>query len=159
MNFDELLQSVLQEARAAGIPVSSHIAPHVERNTRAKKRYGRCIKKRDGYQIELSAYLEQADSAFVRTVLAHEVMHTCPGCMNHGASWKRYAAKMRDRYGYEITRTSGYPLLPEKEPPAARYMLQCTACGTKFPRQKLSRLVQEPSRYRCRCGGRLIRLF
>lgn len=159
MNFDEMLKSVTAEARALGIPVADTIRPQVQRNTRAKKRFGRCIHTAGTYTVEISAYLENADETFVRTVLAHEVLHTCPGCMNHGAAWKRYAALMRQQYGYAIARTASNTLLPETEPPAARYVLQCTACGAVFPRQKKSRLVQYPNRYRCKCGGKLTRLL
>lgn len=159
MDFDGMLQTVLLQAREAGIPVAEQIDPRVQLNTRAKKRYGRCLCRAGRYTIELSAYLEDADSSFVYTVLAHEVLHTCPGCMNHGAHWKLYAARMRERYGYPIERTASYGLLPEQKPAPTRYMLQCTVCGAVFPRQKKSKLVQHPGRYRCKCGGKLIRLF
>lgn len=154
-----MLETVILQAREAGIPVPESIEPHVRLNTRAKKRYGRCVCAAGKYTIELSARLENADSSFVNTVLAHEVLHTCAGCMNHGAQWKQYAARMRERYGYSIERTSSYPLAPEQEPLAARYILQCTVCGAVFPRQKKSRLVLYPGRYRCRCGGTLRRLL
>ena len=93
MDFDAALQHVLEQVRAAGIPASAQIDPQVRVNTRAKKRYGRCIFRDRRYEIELSARLQAADSSVVHTVLAHEVLHTCPGCMNHGARWKQYAAK------------------------------------------------------------------
>ena len=106
MDFDAALQHVLEQVRAAGIPASAQIDPQVRVNTRAKKRYGRCIFRDGRYEIELSARLQAADSSVVHTVLAHEVLHTCPGCMNHGARWKQYAAKMGERYGYSIQRTA-----------------------------------------------------
>ena len=43
MNFDEMLKSVTAEARALGIPVADTIRPQVQRNTRAKKRFGQII--------------------------------------------------------------------------------------------------------------------
>lgn len=157
MDFDAMLRAVLEQVRAAGIPAAAQIDPHVRLNTRAKKRYGRCICKNGRYEIELSAHLVHAESPFVYTVLAHEVLHTCPGCMNHGPLWKQYAARMGERYGYSIARTAQYALVPET-PREAPYLLQCAACGTLFPRQRMSRSVREPGRYRCRCGGTLLRL-
>lgn len=157
MDFDAMLRAVLEQVRTAGIPAAARIDPHVRLNTRAKKRYGRCICKNGRYEIELSAHLVHADSSFVYTVLAHEVLHTCPGCMNHGPLWKQYAARMRERYGYLIARTAQYALVPEA-PREAPYLLQCAACGTLFPRQRMSRSVRESGRYRCRCGGKLLRL-
>lgn len=94
MDFDAMLRAVLEQVRAAGIPAAAQIDPHVRLNTRAKKRYGRCICKNGRYEIELSAHLVHAESPFVYAVLAHEVLHTCPGCMNHGPLWKQYAARM-----------------------------------------------------------------
>ena len=157
MEFDAMLRAVLEQVRAAGIPAAAQIDPQVRLNTRAKKRYGRCICKNGRYEIELSAHLVHADSSFVYTVLAHEVLHTCPGCMNHGPHWKQYAARMGERYGYSIARTAQYALVPGA-PREAPYLLQCAACGTLFPRQRMSRSVREPGRYRCRCGGKLLRL-
>ena len=95
MDFDAMLRAVLEQVCAAGIPAAARIDPQVRLNTRAKKRYGRCICKNGWYEIELSAHLVHADSSFVYTVLAHEVLHTCPGCMNHGPLWKQYAARTR----------------------------------------------------------------
>lgn len=158
MDFDAALQHVLEQVRAAGIPASTQIDPQVRVNTRAKKRYGRCIFRDGRYEIELSARLQAADSSVVHTVLAHEVLHTCPGCMNHGARWKQYAAKMGERYGYSIQRTADYGLQPAQPPTEIRYLLRCTSCGVVFARQRMSKLVRFPGRYRCRCGGRLQRL-
>ncbi len=158
MDFNSLLQAVLKEMRAAGIPVSERVAPEVRVNTRAKKRYGCCVKAGDGFVIELSAFLFEAEESTVRTVLAHELLHTCPGCMNHGPQWKRYAAAVRERLGYAVTRTASYPVLPEHPPQPPKYILRCEQCGAVITRQKRSALVEHPSRYRCRCGGKLRRV-
>lgn len=158
MDFDALLQSVAAELREAGIPVSSETEQQVRVNRRAKKRYGSCIRKGKSFVIELSAYLENAEEKIVRTVLAHELLHTCPGCLNHGARWKAYAAQARTRCGYETARTASYGVLPKTEPKPVKYLLQCQSCGALIPRQRMSRLVRAPWRYRCKCGGKLKRI-
>lgn len=157
MDFYEILQTVILQAKAAEIPISERIDPHVAVNTRAKKRYGRCIYKNGFYAIELSAYLKEADSALVHTVVAHELLHTCPGCLNHGERWKHHAAVMQKQYGYIIERTAKEPLAQER-PAEARYLLECTACGMQIARQKKSKAVEYPYLYRCKCGGKLRRL-
>lgn len=157
MNFDAVLQTVILQAKAAGIPVSDRIHPQITINTRAKKRYGRCIYKDGRYTIELSAHLQNADNHLVHTVMAHEVLHTCPGCMNHGEDWKYYAAVMGKQYGYAIERAAKEPLIQEK-PVEARYLLECTACGMQIVRCRKSRVVEYPHLYRCKCGGKLRRL-
>ena len=156
MDLDAVLQDVLRQAAGIGIPVAKNIAPHVVLNSRAKKRYGRCILKNNVYTIELSAFLVDAKPQLIYEVMAHEVLHTCPGCMNHGVLWKAHAAKMGERYGYSISRTMKTPLALEAAP-KAKYILECTVCRRQYPRQKMSRAVEHPELYRCQCGGTLRR--
>ena len=63
-DYNALMKEIYEEVRALGIPVSGNIEPEVQINTRAKKRYGRCMRL-DGekyeYRIEVSAYLEDKD--------------------------------------------------------------------------------------------------
>ena len=157
MNINNILQDVLRQAKEIGIPVSDKIDPTVILNTRAKKRYGRCILQNGTYTIEISAYLVDAGLRTIHEVVVHEVLHTCPGCMNHGPLWKQYASMMTKRYGYTVERTAKTPLITEK-PAEARYILQCSNCGIQIRRMKKSSVVEHPERYRCTCGGRLIRL-
>ena len=56
-DFDLMLQAVLQQAKAAGLPVSDAIDRHVLINQRAKKRYGICICRNGRFTIELSAIM------------------------------------------------------------------------------------------------------
>lgn len=160
-DYNALMKEICEEARALGIPVSGSIEPEVRINTRAKKRYGRCTRLQGEeyeYRIEVSAYLEDKDENCVRSVLAHELLHTCPRCMNHKRLWKSYAVKMNSAYGYNITATTKETLVEHEEKPV-KYMLQCTKCQRQFPRMKLSPVVQHPERYHCGCGGKIIRLF
>lgn len=157
----ELLALVLRQARALGIPVSGNIAPAVRLNTRAKKRFGCCIgSRKSGFVIELSAALPAAGRAVCLQTLAHEVLHTCPGCQNHGPQWKTYAARMNAACGYHIHRLDKPEALGVQLPPAApphyRWRVTCQRCGRQFYRQKASPLIRRPSAYRCAgCGGRL----
>ena len=89
--------------------------------------------------------------------LAHEVLHTCPGCRNHGALWKEYAARMNGAYGYAISRTGTREALGVADVRPVRYRLVCERCGQEFCRSRRSPLVDHPERYRCRCGGVLRR--
>ena len=102
--------------------------------------------------------MENKDENCVRSVLAHELLHTCPRCMNHKLLWKTYAGKMNNAYSYCITVTTKEALVEYEEKPV-KYMLQCTKCKRQFPRMKLTAVVQHPERYHCGCGGKIIRLF
>ena len=157
---DALLARVVAQARALNIPVSSHILPQVRINRRAVTRFGCCIHQRDGScLIELSARLLEASEQACLQTLAHEVLHTCPGCRNHGARWKEYARRMNEAYGYAISRTGSCEALGVADTRPVRHLVVCTRCGMEFPRSRRSPLVDHPERYRCRCGGALQRKF
>lgn len=153
--LDELLFQVLEQARAAAVPVSGRIDPHVAVNTRARTRFGCCRTVNGAHRIEVSAVLLEAEEAAVCRVLAHEVLHTCPGCANHGPQWRRWAQVMSRRYGYDIHRTDSHDELGVPDTRPVRYLVVCERCGARMPRMKRSPLVEHPDRYRCRCGGRL----
>lgn len=153
MTLDELLQQVIQEARQLHIPVSHQIQSHVVVNSRAKMRFGRCIKRGSVFVIELSTELTEIWA--IKQTLAHEILHTCFGCHNHGERWKRYAELMNTAYGYQIHRVNPPQALSTKLPPV-RYRLRCISCGAEICRMKRSKLVEHPDHYRCRCGGKLV---
>lgn len=156
---DELLKVVIAEAKALGIPVSPDILPNVQINTRAKTRFGRCVVLADGScQIELAGRVVAAGEHACKTVLAHEILHSCKGCRNHQVRWKSFAERMNAAYGYDIQRThspEGLGILNDKP---CHYRLQCQRCGAVLTRMKKSPLVLHPERYRCRCGGQLLHL-
>ena len=155
--IDKLLSRVIAQARAVKIPVSDRICPQVRLNRRARTRFGCCIRKGGEYIIELSARLARDGSEnAVLQVLAHEALHTCYGCSNHGARWKGYAARMNAACGYHISRTDKFEDLGLADDRPARYWVVCTECGLRIPRMKRSALVDHPERYRCRCGGALL---
>ncbi|MFV0497122.1 MAG: SprT-like domain-containing protein [Candidatus Fimivivens sp.] len=157
---DALLKEVIAQAKALGIPVSSNILPNVQINTRAKTRLGRCAVSADGScRIELAERVIAAQAYACKTVLAHEILHSCEGCRNHQAQWKRYAQRMNAAYGYDIQRTHSPETLGVSiEEAYGRYRLQCHSCGAMLTRMKKSPLVLHPEHYRCRCGGRLMLL-
>lgn len=153
---DALLKTVIDEARALGIPVSGGILPQVVINTRAKTRFGRCAVLPNGScRIELAARVLAAGERACKTVLAHEVLHSCKGCRNHQARWQAYAKRMNAAYGYDIRRTHSPEALGVVNDAPYRYRLCCRRCGAQLQRMKKSPLVQHPERYRCRCGGQL----
>ena len=109
--LDILLQEVIQEARALKIPVPSTIEKNVIVNGRPKKRFGCCRKSRNGFEIEVSRFLlDEAGCSekIVKGVLAHEVLHTCRDCYEHGMLWKSYAGQMNNwqRTGISVTLSS-----------------------------------------------------
>ena len=103
---NRILKEVIKQAQDTGIPVPADICEQVDINPRPKKRYGCCRLKNGVYHIEISEFILACDLEKISEVMAHEVLHTCKGCYNHGNMWKRYAAMMNSAYGYDIKRTS-----------------------------------------------------
>lgn len=164
--LQELFEEVVREAESLGIPISRHISGPVI-NTRAKARFGCCKaqKKAIGpvsYTIEISEKALAASEKNIKEIIAHELLHTCKGCMNHGKKWKEYTGVFRRGCGYEIKRTTSYETLGLEEPARTRqtepykYVLICQKCGGKILRKRRCRLTENPHLYRCgKCGGTL----
>lgn len=109
----------------------------------------------------------QSSERAIRNTLIHELLHTCPGCLNHGQKWKAYARIVQNRFGYNIVRAGG-----DKDEASAleaarrekragyqtQYLLVCTKCGQEFIRYRKSNLVLHPEKYRCKCGGTIERV-
>ena len=158
--LNNLLQDVIAECKAIKLPVSNYIEPEVLINRRAKKRFGACKKTAKGFVIELSSFMLDANPAYIKNILAHEVLHTCRDCQNHGKKWKIAAQNMNATYGYHITTTSTYEKMGLEKPQEDQqkkynYMIQCQRCGMTIYRQRKSKLITHTSHYRCKCGGKL----
>lgn len=167
-DINKLLEQVIQEARALKIPVPDHIIGEVYINGRPKKRFGCCRKKDGRFLIEISEFILSWEEDRVRGILAHEVLHTCEGCSNHGPLWKEYAERMNRRYGYQIKRVSSFedmgigedlrPDCGKKQEDRIRYIIKCTKCGKEYPRQRFTCVMKKINAYRCQCGGKLVLL-
>lgn len=152
---DGLMREVTEQARKLGIPISKQIEPHVKINRRALNRLGCCRRQGGGYVIELAARVAEGGGESCRETLAHELLHTCPGCQNHGGLWKEYARRMNEAYGYQIRRVATEETAESVQPRPFKYIIRCERCGAEIGRYRASPLTRHPERYRCRCGGRL----
>ena len=110
---------------------------------------------------DLAVVLLNAPEKSCCQTLAHELIHTCPGCSNHGVCFHQYAAAMNAAYGYHIKTTNSCEEMGVKSPinnKDVKYILQCRQCGALIKRMRCSAVVADPSKYRCQCGGGLIRI-
>ena len=153
---DGLLRAVLREAEALGIPVSRNIVPQVKLNRRAAGDSAAAFGR--GSLRSGRPAAGRGSEAGCRETLAHEALHTCYGCRNHGKRWQSYAEKMNAAYGYSIARTSTSEKMGVEELRSPSYILRCTQCGTEFGRLRASLLTRHPECYRCKCGGPLARV-
>ncbi len=157
---NDLMQELSLALRELGIPVSRAIRPEVAINSRARRRNGCCYHQADGScRIEVSRRLLE-EPKLLRQTLVHELLHTCPGCMNHGKRWKAYAERANAAMGLSVQRLAqpGEEAGPLRHDPV-HYVLECQSCGQRFFRRRMSKLVKYPRRYRCQCGGKLKRIL
>jgi len=160
-NLNTILKEVINEAQGLKIPVPDTISEEIIINPRPRKRYGCCRKKGTIFSIEISEFVLVCEEDKVKQIIAHEVLHTCRGCYDHGEKWKKYADAMNKAYGYNIKRVSSLDELglSGSEEGAngrkVRYIIKCRKCGREYPRQRASRVTQNIKKYRCVCGGKL----
>lgn len=168
-HINELFKEVLNESKKINLPISNNIINNITLNKRAKSRFGCCKKIKKGmslnYEIELSNRLIGCDDKIIKQILAHEILHTCQGCNNHGSIWKSYAEKMNIEYGYNIKRTETAEelgIIEERgkiqKPLEENYVIICKKCGARISRTRKSNVVKCPAKYRCKCGGKLERI-
>ncbi len=164
MTNKELLNitnEVREELKSIGIPISNKIED-VRINTKARSRLGACKAKkntfgRKTYIIEISEIVLECEMKPLKSIIAHELLHTCRGCFNHGKKWKSYCDLVEAKLGYKIGTTQSYEDLGLKRPDPnepIKYMVRCSGCGMVFPRRRKCSLVENPERYRCgKCGN------
>ena len=148
-NVEQLVRRAARELRDIGVD-AGYIAD-ITVDTRSKSRWGRCKKRWDAgrqcevFKLEISAMLLDDDVSYFATMdtVMHEVIHTCPGCFNHGAEFKRVAKMVNLAYGYNVKRcTSAEEKNIQIEPRAYKYSLRCTKCGHVYRYKRATKLVQ-----------------
>lgn len=144
-NLRKLLDEVVAEANAIGIHTGKIVEVSV--NTRAQKRWGQCKFNRGCYSINISHRLleDNVPDKSAKQVIAHEVMHTVPGCFNHGDLWQQYAGKMNKAYGYNISRTDSAEELGVKVTSTNskyKYKVICDKCKHSYYYTRKSKVVQ-----------------
>ncbi len=131
-------------------------------NARAKKRFGQCKNSRGVFAIEISDRIFEAGDRAVEEVIMHELLHSCEGCMNHGALWKKYADMANREFGFHISATASdvqYGIDGGMEEKEYKYIFRCAECKRTQGYYKKCRtakiLLGEEAGYAiCRCGSK-----
>lgn len=137
--------------------------------TRARYYYGqvRYNRKSHTYALRVSRPIFSSfDSAEhmrkkLTNTLIHELIHTCPGCLNHGVNFKRRCLQLHQLTGIEVERATAFEDIEGLDAAAlraqkrqARYEVYCPHCQRVIAeRTKYSKVCSQLSRYRCsKCG-------
>ena len=136
----------------------------VKCNHRLTAALGRCKRNsRTGiYEIEISPVMlaDNVDDRVTKDTIIHELIHTCPGCMNHGYEWKRRAEIVNRKLGYNISRLAKTSELVshgvEVKRREYKYALKCPKCGAEWKYKKWCDALENPGRYQCgKCKEKL----
>ena len=143
----------------------------VEFNNRKNSRvHGMCtyIGTLDGiprYKITINkAYLQNSDPQSVHDTIVHEVLHSIPGCMNHGKKWSYCARQfMTALPQFNISRCTNNEgfnnYLKKAMETQAKYTIICKKCGARFYKTRKSQWMDYLMRgdkccaYHKNCGG------
>ena len=169
MSLQGVLAECQKELRKINIPIRK--VKSISFNDRFTSTLGRCRRKRgaDTFEIEITSEMRGFDEKggeymkALKEVVIHELIHTCDCAFNHVYLFKHYALSANSYYGYNIQRTSNYEHLgvnktAKRKKKEVRYAVKCTQCGALFERTRETKIIKYPERYRCRCGGALVRV-
>lgn len=127
-NLDNLVSECFYICDMLNIPYSQSIS--ISWNGRITTKWGYCRKIGEEYQISIAIRLSEdtISDETTKSVILHEILHTCSGCMNHGKLWKSYCKKIRENFGIKIkTVTSAEELNVSN-----KYIIKCRRCGYKI---------------------------
>ena len=128
-------------------------------NKRLTVALGQCVfhRREKYYDIQISPRIleDHIPDTFTRDTILHELLHTCPGCTNHGPNWQRRAERVNRAYGYRISTTASIEdcqkagLSVQSRSERANYRIICPECGVVAYRMRRCDLTDNIGRYRC----------
>lgn len=146
-------------------------------NTRAKGRWGQCRSEFKGWNvygdptyshtINISSILldERTPLEALQSTIIHEILHTCPGCQNHGRNWEWRAEKVKRELGYKINvaesaddKAISSEVIKDYNKP--KYKVRCKKCGREVGKYRMCKIIKYPENWRCgKCGGDFERIM
>ena len=163
-DLNDIANNCMRKLDALGIRYGTIVRLDV--NRRAKKRWGQCrTEPGHAFSININQRLLQDDVPMkaIEETMLHELIHTCDGCMDHGAKWRAIVAKVNQAYGYNIKRANSsedkmIDYAPEE--PDTKYKIVCLGCGHVINRSRMSSFVKYYGNYRCSaCHGKFKRVM
>lgn len=165
-DLDKLLSDARQICRDSSVPISESICPKVYLID-SHRTLGECCSKKGrpkslpkdyDFVIRISSHCLEFKRPRLLNTMLHELLHSCPDCLNHGPKWREYAAILKARYGVNITRLAhlnederkilhkGYI---RKRITSYRFTLTCPGCGHEWHYKKASRAVKLHDKCEC----------
>lgn len=104
VNLEDLLQDVIIDATSIGFPICKNINKTIIIDKQRYDRVGACYRYKfpERYEIHLSEDVMKAKISVIKSIIAHEVLHTHFLTMDHNCFWEMYQQCMNEQYGYNI---------------------------------------------------------
>ena len=87
--------------------------------------------------------------------IVHEMIHTIPGCFNHGNQFKYYCMLLNHKFGFNLSRTTStvdFGITLEHKSRPTKYVITCPHCGKQYFYSR--KPVYAIDTYSCgRCGS------
>lgn len=153
---DAALYPIMNEIRSnmekLGIKCSHNVTKI--KFTGQRRSWGKCHRRDDRYWISISDQLGKkgVNKNALESVIAHELLHTCPKCWCHTGEFERLAIVLEEKYGYKIRAHDRKEFeIPDDIYYDEPYVIQCTECGQKYAynkRRKWFKVLDQ-----CKCGS------
>ena len=139
-------------------------------NPRLTRSCGRTRRINGTFEMDFSvSYFKKSGADSIRSTIAHETIHTVPGCFNHGDCFKA-AARCLKKHGYHVgrlCRDEEYAkYITQEKALGTTYHVVCEGCGWDGTRRKklskiLKGIMQEGQRrYSCPvCGSHKLSVY
>ncbi len=115
------------------------------------------------FKVSINTYALQNEEC-VRNTLAHELVHTCDGCFNHGKQFKRVGYWVKRKMGIDVNTygTAEEALksgLRDHQINSAKYIVGCPTCNQRWYKQRMCKVVEYPQFFSCaKCRTPLVRV-
>ena len=110
------------------------------------------------YELKVSDifnYIDNDSKAEMKlmSTIIHEVIHTIPGCFNHGVNFQACAYMISSKTCYKITTSANSVYVGVSEESYSKYMIQCLNCNHKYYYQRRPKNWDNVSKYECTICG------
>ena len=155
-NIKILINRAINELKSVNITAGNIIDYEIAPAQR--KYWGQCKRTPNGYIIRINALLldESISDKITMDTVMHEVIHTVNECFNHGKVFKKIAALVNNKYGYNIKRISSATEMGFSEQSVIetyKYSVTCKCCGeTSYYNRKskvINSILNNEGRYIC----------
>lgn len=157
--------AIINQAVNAGVQILKEVYPSFQykgfvkvRISKARSKWGsvKLDYHTGDFSLTISDCFEEIpdeNKARIRllSTVVHELIHTIPGCMNHGSNFKYYAALVNRKYpALKIQRCTSMKevgVCANTKP--ARYIAKCSCCGKEWKYSRRPKIISCIDQCKC----------